>query len=168
MGERRKVARRAQAPLLGHDRMDPESQEVQQAIDEQRPAAAVAEGQGVRAEEQHRADDLARERGPDARGVAHQEVLLEPGDVAGRDRHRREVAEPGRHAVDHGAIRDQRFDDVAGFLHPRAGVAVERRRGPGAGHRLDGGDGQVGPGQDDRLRRRRRRPGPPGYSPCRG
>ena len=31
---------------------------------------------------EHRPDDLARERRPDARGVAHQEVLLEPRGVA--------------------------------------------------------------------------------------
>ena len=81
VGERREVARRADAPLLGHDRVDARGEEVEKPVDEQRPAAAVAEGERVRPEQEHRPDDLARERRPDARRVAHQEVLLEPAGV---------------------------------------------------------------------------------------
>ena len=66
VGERRQVARRAERALLGHDRMDPGRQHLEQALDHDRPAAAVAQGQGVRPEEEHRPDDLGRERRPDA------------------------------------------------------------------------------------------------------
>ena len=131
---------------------------------------------------EHRPDDLARERRPDAGRVAHQQVLLEPAGLGGRDRGRREVAEPGRHAVDDGALGDQRLDDVARLLHPLAGVDVERGVGAVAGDRLDVGDRQVGAGQDDRpdgpsaggpdrscrLPGPGRSAGPPAHSPCRG
>ena len=59
MGERRQVAGRTEAPLLRHDRVDALFEERQQPIDQQRPAAAVPERQRVRAQEQHRPDDLA-------------------------------------------------------------------------------------------------------------
>ena len=44
---------------------------------------------------------------PDARSVAHQEVLLEPRGVGRRDEPRREVAEPGRDAVHDLAALDE-------------------------------------------------------------
>ena len=93
VGERREVARRADAPLLRHDRVDAPRQELADPVDEQRPAARVTERQRVRAQQQHRAHDLARERPPDARGVRGDEVRLEPGRVPGRDERGREVTE---------------------------------------------------------------------------
>ena len=60
--QRREVAGRPDAPLLRHDRVDPEAQEVEQAVHEERPAAAVAERERVGPQQQHRPDDLARER----------------------------------------------------------------------------------------------------------
>ena len=122
----RQVAGRADAPLLRHDRVDAAPEELQQAVDQQRPATAVAERERVGAEQEHRADDLAREGRPDARRVAHQEVLLEPPGVGRLDDRRGEGAEPGRDAVHDGALGDERFDEVARLLHPLARVAVER------------------------------------------
>ncbi len=149
VGERGEIARRADAALLRHDRVDPAAEEVEEAIDDQRPAAAVAEGEGVRAEQEHRPDDLAREGRPDAGGVAHQDVLLEPGRIRRRDEGRGQVAEPGRHAVHDGSLGDERFDDVARLLHPPAGIVVELDPGTVARDQLDLGDRQVGAGQDD-------------------
>ena len=151
VGERREVAGGPDAPLLGHDRMDAQAQEVEQPVDEERPAAAVTEGERVGPEQEHRPDDLAREGRADAGGVAHQQVLLEPAGVGRRDRGRGQRPEPGRHAVDHGALGDERFDEVARLLHPLPGVHVERRLGAGAGDRFDVADGQVGPGEDHRT-----------------
>ena len=62
MRERREVAGGADAPLLGHDRMDAQAQEVEEAIDEQRPAAAVTQCERVGPQQEHRPDDLAWER----------------------------------------------------------------------------------------------------------
>ena len=128
MGERRQVARRADAALLGHDRVDPQPQEVEQPVDDERPAAAVAEGQRVGPQQEHRPDDLAREGRADAGGVADQEVLLEPPGVGRLDEGRGQVAEAGRHAVHHGALGDERLDDVARLLHRARGRGCRARR----------------------------------------
>ena len=114
-----------------------------------RAAARVAEGQGVRPQEEHRPDDVARERRPDADRVAREQVLLEAAGVGRRDEGRGEVAEAGRDPVDDLAGRDEALDDGAGLCHPLAGVDVEDGPGAAAGDRLDVGDGQVGAGEDD-------------------
>ena len=149
VGERGQVARRPERALLGHDRVDPGRQHLEQALDDDRPAAAVAQGQGVGPEQEHRPDDLDRERRPNSRGVAHQQVLLEPRGIGRGDEGGGQVAEAGGHAVDHLALGDEPFDHVAGFLDAGPGVAVELDRGAVAGDGLDIGDRQVRPGQDD-------------------
>ena len=60
VGERGEVAGRPDGALGRHDRVDAEREEREQAIDELGPAAAVAEGEGVRPQQEHRPDDLAR------------------------------------------------------------------------------------------------------------
>ena len=152
--ERREVAGRADAPLLRHDRVDPERQELADPVHEQRPAPGVAERERVRAQQQHRPHDLARERAPDAGGVRGDEVLLEPGGVLGRDERRGEVAEarssprrpprPGATSVS--------MTSRASCMRSRAWTS-RATRAPCAGHRLDVGDRQVGAGQDDEVAR---------------
>ena len=149
MCERRKVARRAQAALLRHDRVDAAIEEGQQAIDEERPAAAVTERKRVGPQQQHGPDDLARERRADAGRVAHQEVRLEATGLFGRDGRRREVAETGRHAIDHGAGVDQLLDDIARVLHPAAGHVVEPGADPEPRDGLDIRDRKIRARQDD-------------------
>ena len=116
--------------------------------------------------------------GPTPGRVAHQEVLLEPAGLGGRDRGRRQVAEPGRHAVHDGALGDERLDDVARLLHPLAGVDVERGVGAVRGRRPRRRR-RSGRRRSGRSGRRRGRPawpargpgrsaGPPAHSPCRG
>ena len=105
MGQRREVAGRPHAPLFGHDRVDAGAQELQQAVHEQRPAATVAEGERIGAEQEHRPNDLAWEWLADPGSVAHQEVLLEAPGLLRLDEGRGQVAESGRHAVDDGARR---------------------------------------------------------------
>ena len=80
-------------PCSGHDRVDARLEQRADRVDEQRPAARVAERERVGPQQQHRADDLARERRADARRVRDEQVLLEAGGVLGRDERRREVAE---------------------------------------------------------------------------
>src|SRR3954467_8716705 len=100
--------------------MDTEAEEVEQAVDEQWPAAAVAEREGVGTEQQHRPDDLARERRADAGRVAHQQVPLEAFGVGWLDRRGSERAEPRRDPIDDRALGHERLDEVARLLHPRA------------------------------------------------
>ena len=112
----------------------------------------MAERQGVRAEQEHRPDDLARERLADAHRVAHQQVLLQLRRAGRFDERRGQVAEAGGDAVHDRTLGDERLDDRTGFVHARAGMDVEGSRCAMAGHGLDIADGQVGSGEDDRSR----------------
>jgi hypothetical protein len=132
VGERREVAGRPDAPLLRHDGVDAEGKEVDQPVDELRPAAGVAEGERVRPQEEHRPDDVARERRPDADGVAREEVLLEPAGVCRRDVRGRQVAEAGGDPVDDRALRDEPLHHGAGLGHAGPRVDVERHAGAAA------------------------------------
>ena len=110
------------------------------------------ERERVRAQQQHRPHDLARQRLADARGVADEQVLLEPLGVGPVDRPIGERTEPGREPVDDRALVDERLDDGARPFHPRACRGVQHRLGAVARHRLDVADAEVGAGQDDALR----------------
>ena len=151
MGKRRQVARRADGTLRRHDGMDTELEEGEQPVDEERPAAAVPQGQRVRPEQEHRPDDVPGQGRADACRVAHQQVLLQPRRVGRCDEPRRQGPEAGRDPVDDLAGGDEPLDDVSGLLHPRPSVAIERDGRPAAGDRLDAGDREVRPGQNDRL-----------------
>ena len=133
VGERREVAGGADAALLGHDRVDARPQEVEEPVDDQRPAAAVAERERVGPQQEHRADDLARERRARRRPRGSSAGSWSWPASLGVDERRGQVAEAGRHAVDDGALGDEGLDDVARLLHPLARVDVERDRRPVAG-----------------------------------
>ena len=83
--QRREIARGAHRTLRRHDGVNPEAQEVEQALDEQRATAAVAVGQRVGAQQQHRANHLARQWRTHANGVADQQVALQQPRI-GRQR----------------------------------------------------------------------------------
>ena len=95
---------------------------------------------------EHRPDDLSRERLADARGVADEQVLLEPLGVGAVDRAVGQGADARRDAVDDRARVDELLDDGA-RLAPCG--PVRRRRGlpsaPAARDRLDVGDGEIAP-----------------------
>ena len=84
--QRREVARRADGPLRRHHRVDPRPEEVQEPLGNDRARPGEPEREGVRPEQEHRPDDLARQRLADARRVAHEQVLLQPVGVAPVDR----------------------------------------------------------------------------------
>jgi hypothetical protein len=83
MRQRRQVAGRADGPLRRHDRVDAEAQQIADSVDDDRPAAGVAEGQGVGPQQQHRPDDVPRQRLADAHGVRDEQVLLSRAESAG-------------------------------------------------------------------------------------
>ena len=154
VGQRREVARCAHGPLGRNERVDPSREEREQPLDHDCGAtAAVAERQGVGAEQEHRPDDLAVKRSADARRVAHQEVLLEPFGIRRGDEPVGKRAEAGRDAVDDVAVGDEPLDQVARLLHSGPGRVVEACGSARAGDRLDVGDREIGAGQDDRLGR---------------
>src|SRR4029078_13295679 len=95
VGERGEFAARADRALRGDDGMDPEVEEGQQPVDQERPAAAVAQGQRISAQEEHAPDALPVQWLPDTGRMAHEEVLLEARRVRRRDESVRQVAEPG-------------------------------------------------------------------------
>ena len=154
--ERRQVARGAHGPLRRHDRVDPDAEEVEEALGHDRPSAGVPQGERVGPQQEHRPDDLARERLAHARGVADEQVLLEPLGVGPVDRAVREGAHAGRDAVHDRALVDQRLDHRAGALHPRTSGRIEGRLRAAAGHCLHVADGQVGARQDHRVGHRGR------------
>jgi hypothetical protein len=107
MGERRQVAGRPDRALRRHDRVDPEAHEVEEPLRHDGACAGVAEGEGVGAEDQHRPDHVSREWLADPRGMAHQQVLLEPLGVRPVDDPVRQGARSRGHAVDHRALVDE-------------------------------------------------------------
>ena len=121
--ERGQVARRAERTLLGHDGDQVAVQHLDHALDDLGADARVPEREHVRAEQQHRARLLARERRPDGGGVRTHDPELERVCLVGFDALVRERAEPGRHAVDGLVGRDGAFDHVA------RGTDPARRRG---------------------------------------
>ena len=149
--ERREVAGCPDAALFRHDRVDAVRQVREEPVDDQRPAAAVAQRERVGPQQEHRADDLARKGRPDARRVAHQQPALELARALWVHERRREVPEAGRHPVHHGTLGDEGLDDVARLLHPLTRVDIEGDRCAAAGDGLDVGDRQVRAGQDHRV-----------------
>ena len=139
-------------PCSGTTGWMPRVEEREQPVDDERPAAAVAERERVRPEQEHRPDDLARAaaRRRPPRGSSGGSPGAAPRPPGGIEPGR-QGAEPGRDAVDDLARGDEPLDDVARLLHPAAGRVVEGHAGAVAGDRLDVGDRQVGAGQDDRV-----------------
>ena len=87
-----------------------------------------------------------------------------------------EFAEPGRHAVDDGALVDQRRDDGTGLRHPLAGVASRAADAPWRATASTSAIVRSAPVRttvDGRRRAARRggpgrSGGPPAHSPLRG
>ena len=141
VGEWREVARRTDAPLRGHDRVEAALEEGEQAIDDNGPAAAVAERQGIGAEQEHRPDDFAGEWFADTRRMAHQQVLLQLGRAGRLDERCRQVAEAGGDAVHDRTLGHEGLDDRTCFVHAPSGVDVEGGPRSAAGNGLDVADG---------------------------
>ena len=122
VGERREVARtRRRSPAPGTTGWMPGAQERRAAG--RRAAAGSRCGRGPACSPAAGASPGRPRAGTAARRRPRGSSGGSPG--AGRcgrvDRRRGQVAEPGRDAVDHGAVGDQRLDDVARLLHPRRG-----------------------------------------------
>ena len=82
----------------------------------------MTERERVGPEEEHRANDIAREGGAHPDRVAGEEVRLEAAGIGRRDERGGQVAEPGGDPVDDVAGCDEAIDDLACLLHAGAGV----------------------------------------------
>ena len=144
VGKRREVSRCPHRALLGHERVEAQSQEVEEALDDGRPAPARPRA-SVLARSRSMARTVAMSmRRPDAHGVADEEVLLEPAGVVRVDPHRGQVAEPGRHPVDGLAPATSRSIVLRLRLRGRPCVGPSSRASAAeAGDRLDVGEAEV-------------------------
>jgi hypothetical protein len=122
--------------------MNTGAQELEQPFDDVRTAAAVTLRKRRRAQQQHRAHDLARVRLADADGMTYQQVVLKLLGVRGRDPPRREVAESGGDAVNDLAISNDAIDVIVSLHHSRPGVVREGDASFTARYGLDVGDGE--------------------------
>ena len=125
-------------------------EELQQHLREIGPNAGATGREGVRAEEQHRADDIDRERVAHAGGVASDEVALQRAQLADRDADGREIAEAGVDAVDRRFARGELRDELRGLRHASLRRAIERRGRAATGDREHVGDAEVRAGQSQR------------------
>ena len=127
--ERREIARRTDAALRGHGRMDPPVQHLNEQLGEHRPHAARAAHQHVGSQQHHRAYGVLCQGLADTGRMAPNEIELQLATLLGRDAHVREFPETGIHAVHRFSALDRGFDGPARLLH-----SLERLRIEGNGH----------------------------------
>ena len=143
----RQVTRSANRALLGHLGVDAQAQEIEQPLDDLGPAAALAAGERVGAQQQHRPHRRAVMGGAHARRVADEQVLLQPLGVGGRDALAGEMAEAGGDPVDRLAGAHEFLDRRAAGRHPLTGAGMESCRRTIARHAGDVLEGQLAAGQ---------------------
>jgi len=119
VGQRREVARGAEAAAAGHDGHEPAARHLQQAFQYERGDAREPEPQRVRLQAQHPSRDGGRDRRAHADGVATEEVDLKPLHVGAPDARAGEGAEAGVEAVVRLAVVQRRFYQPAARLHAR-------------------------------------------------
>ena len=137
--ERRQVAARAERAVLGHDRREAGVQQREHRLGHDGPGPRAAHRQGAGAQEQHRAHDLALDRGAHPGGVRAHQRSLELLAPLGRDGDVGERAEAGRDAVG-GLLRSREpRDDLGRLRHCAPGILAEDRVHVAARHRHDVG-----------------------------
>ena len=117
--------------------MNAQAQEIEQAFDEQRATAAVAVGQCVGTQQQHRANHLARQWRTYANGVAYQQVALQEPRIGRRDPLAGKIAEAGRDAVDDLVRGDDLLDHCPAGRHARPRVGSQPQIALAVGYSFD-------------------------------
>ncbi len=132
VGERRQVAGGADRSLARHDRVHAGVEQLDEALDHDRPDPGVPPGEHVGAEQEHGAHDVLAERLAHPAGVGAQQVELQPGELVGGDLDVGEPAEAGVDAVQHLARRDPGLDARPGAGDPlaRPGLELDTRPTP--------------------------------------
>ncbi len=134
VGERRQVARRAEAAARGDDGMDGLVEHADEELGDGHADARQPDGERVGAQQEHRAHDLVGQRVADAGRVRPNEVALQLGRLVRLDPHVGEVAEARRDAVDGRPLVDEPLDDGPRLAHASRGIRVERHRSSAACH----------------------------------
>jgi len=137
VGERRQVARAAEAAVLVHHRYQPGVQQGGVGLDGGGTDAAVAAGEGGEAQQHHRAHHFILDAGAVACRVRADQALLQPGAVAGGNVAGGQRPEAGGHPVHAVAARGEDVDVGAGCCNGRLGLRRQRDAGARAG---DGDD----------------------------
>ncbi len=129
--QRRQIAARAHAALLGNGRPKPGVEHAEQQLSKFRSRARIALGNHVGAEQHHRPDLALREQFADSRGMAAHQIHLQLGEAIRRNGDVRQFAESCRHPVRNGAIAHQIFDNAPRHSSTLAGVRSHRHGAPG-------------------------------------
>ena len=122
--QRRKVAARADAALLRHQRQESRVQDGNQRVHEIRTHAAGRPEQHVGAEQHQSAHDVGRKRIAHAGGVAADQVGLELVEIVRRDANVGELAESGVDPVHRAPTGDRGLDRFPAGDESLAGGAV--------------------------------------------
>ena len=122
------IAAGADRALRRYHRRDTVIEQVDQPLDHHLTHTGKTLGQGVRAQEQHGAHDVARQSRADARRMGADQVVLQVGELIGRDRDGAEVAKSGVDAVGGFAAGNNRFDQRAGAGNGIPGGLRQRHR----------------------------------------
>ena len=120
MGQRRQIAARAHAALLGDLGVQLGVEHAYQEIHDVRPAAGMAFGKHVGTQDHHRAHFPHRKWRPDASRVASHQIDLELCEPVVGDRDVGQLAEPGGHSVHDVPTLDNGVHDGPRALHARA------------------------------------------------
>ena len=135
VGERREVAGAAEAAVLVHHRHQPGVQQRSVGGDRGGADAAVAAGEGGKAQQHHRAHHFVLDARAVAGSVRADQALLQPGAVAGGDAAGGQRPEAGGHPVHPVAARGEDVDVGAGCCNSRLGLRRQRDAGARCGRR---------------------------------
>ncbi len=142
VGERSEVAARPDRPMRGHRREQVGVQQRQDRLDDQRPRPGAPHRERSRAQQHHRANDLALDRWPHAGGVRAHERALELLAAPSGDAHVGERPEARGDAVDGFLGGGEALDHGRRLVHRAAtlGRQLDARAVAGDGHDLVRGE----------------------------
>jgi hypothetical protein len=109
----RQVARSAEAAPRRHHRVNRLVEHADEELDRLDANAGQPHRERIGTQDEHGSHHLVGQCIPDAGSVRADEIPLQSDRVGSIDAHVRQVAEPGRHAVDGGALVDQPIDHRA-------------------------------------------------------
>ena len=128
MGERREVARRADAALARNQRHGVAGQQAVERVDDRRADAGIAAAEAEQFEDDHQPRDVARQRLAEAGAVRQDQISLQLGEAGIGDAGVGQAAEAGVDAVDRVARRDDALDRRGGGGDAGQRGVVERAR----------------------------------------